>query len=230
MPTTGNKGKPVLAGTDSFAPYTHINNAVDWAETFANVRSIADSTAMNALSGTANVWVGLVVYHTSGTYAGTYWVCTAVSGSPQTGTWKMMGIANTPRTELTKTSSQTLTSGTATTITSWTVVENRGMTANASTGSITIPVTGRYNVYAQLVYTANATGSRWCTVLRNGSPAYRNAISVPASSSSSQFMSCTAVGITLTAGDVMTVQGLQQSGANLDVTTTCSFVVEYIGA
>ena len=29
MPTTGSKSKPILAGTDAFAPYTHINNAVN---------------------------------------------------------------------------------------------------------------------------------------------------------------------------------------------------------
>jgi hypothetical protein len=87
MPTTSTKGKPVLAGTDAFNPQVHINNAVDWAETFANVRNVADSTAMNALSGN-DVWVGLSVFHLGGSYPGSVWTCTATSGSPVTGTWK----------------------------------------------------------------------------------------------------------------------------------------------
>lgn len=230
MPTTGNKGKPVLAGSDAFAPHTHINNAVDWIETFANVRSVTDSTAMNALSGTANVWVGLVVYHTGSTYAGTFWLCTAVAGSPQTGTWKMMGIGGSPRVELNKTTTQSVSHNVGTDIISWTSIESRGMTSNASLGTITIPVTGRYNIFAQVVYAANATGSRWITILRNGSSAYRNSVAVPASSSSAQFMSCTVTGATLTAGDVLSISALQQSGAALNVQSTCAFIVEYVGA
>ena len=147
MPTTSTKGKPVLAGTDAFAPFTHINSAVNWAETFASVRNVTDSTAMNALSGN-DVWVGLTVYHTSGTYAGTYWTCTATSGSPATGTWKLQSIGAAPRAELVKTSAQTFSaSGTNYDVTNWTSVETRGITVNTTTGVITIVVPGSYNIF-----------------------------------------------------------------------------------
>lgn len=232
MPTTSTKGKPVLAGTDAFAPYTHINNAVNWAETFASVRNVADSTAMNALSGN-DVWVGLTVYHTSGTYAGNYWVCTATSGSPATGTWKLLNIGTVPRLELTRITTGTnfFTSSSTANITGYTQTENRGGFTEAS-GVVTVPVAGRYNIFGQFAYSASATGYRSYTLVCSGSQtqSFRN---IWQAQSGSGLGTIAANGIKLAAGDTIVMQGLQNSGAALDLQYTTGFptklVIEYVG-
>lgn len=238
MPTTGNKGKPVLAGSDSFAPYTHINNAVDWAETFASVRNVADSTAMNALSGTANVWVGLVVYHTSGTYAGTFWLCTAVAGSPQTGTWVNLGVGLAPRIDLTRTTNATgfFTSGTTGTVSGWTTVQNRGGFTE-STGTVTVPLTGRYNITGNFAFGSQATaiGYRMHQLVFGGSSTFILRTIQTGVNGIAHYGGYTATGIKLTAGDTVALAGLQNSGVALDLTAaTASFparlTIEYVGA
>lgn len=218
MPTTGSKGKPVLAGTDAFAPYTHINSAVNWAETFANVRNVADSTAMNALAST-DLWTGLTVYHTGGTYAGTFWT---YNGSA----WKMNNLGDgTPRFEGVKSSGTT----TAIPSTTWTAIASSsagttttnttrgGMSLNTTTGAVTVPVAGRYNMYVQASWTANGTGNlRGVRIIVDGVPIAGTF--VPPNASAEMPVFATATGVNLNANAVVTFQVYQSSGSGLTLT------------
>lgn len=232
MPTTGSKGKPVLAGTDAFAPYTHINSAVNWAETFANVRNVADSTAMNALAGT-DLWTGLTVFHTSGTYAFSYWV---YNGSA----WKMLNLGEgTPRFEATFStgtwsavaSSTYQTMGTAAS-TPWTTTLTRGgMSFSSATGAVTVPVTGRYNIYAMSSWTPNATGGRLMTFLVNSTTVQR-VMNFQASGTIDLNMTLSIPGWQLTAGNTVAFQNWQSSGGTLAInnsSTPTKIIIEYVG-
>lgn len=239
MPTTSTKGKPVLAGTDAFAPYTHINSAVNWAETFASVRNVADSTAMNALSGN-DVWVGLTVYHTGGTYAGNFWVCSATSGSPASGTWSMLpiGIA-IPRFEATfstgswpSVATTTYQTMGVTGSTPWTSTSTKGgMTFNATNGQVTVPLTGRYNIYGMTSWTPNANGGRLMTFLVNGTTVQRQ-INYGVSGAVDANVMLSIPTWQLTAGNTVAFQNWQSSGGNLAInnsSTPTKIIIEYVG-
>ena len=104
----------------------------------------------------------------------------------------------------------------------------RGMTVNATNGTITIPYTGRYNVYAQVLFAAAATGYRATTVVQNSSAMARNEFT-PASSANTCFVPVTINGYIFTAGDVLSLNALQTSGSALNVIATSTFIVEYVG-
>jgi len=84
---------------------------------------------------------------------------------------------------------------------------------------ITIPRTGRYIVTGHLAWAANATGARYLIIDRNGVTLTSAQLYAAANAIQQQSVTVSAY---LTAGDVLQLHGLQQSGGNLQV--------EYISA
>ncbi|WP_321951880.1 hypothetical protein [Paraburkholderia bannensis] len=118
---------------------------------------------------------------------------------------------------------QSFSTGTQATVTTWTKVFDRlGANFNASTGVFTAPATGYYHVDAALAFAGN-TGAIFTTsavvVVANGATAcnsvfYRQTTSNVAQQS---IASCT---VSLTAGQTLTIQGVQNTGASLALNGT----------
>jgi hypothetical protein len=219
MATVGSKNQPIVQTTDTFNPVSDINTLSNWvANNYASVKVLTGATLHTAITG-ADLFAGLLAYETS---TGQYW---RYDGSA----WNIEAFGTPPRAHLTKTTTQSIaTGGTGTVVTTWTATMARGMTANASAGTITIPYTGRYNVYAQVLFAAAATGYRAVTVLQNGSAMARNEYT-PASSANTAFVPVTITGYVYTAGDVLSLNALQTSGGAINVIATSTFIVEYVG-
>lgn len=219
MATVGSKNQPIIVTTDTFNPVTDINNGVNWSATFANVRNVASATARNALSG-ADLWQGLSVYQVDTgefyTYNGTAW---QLGGG--------LGVA--PRIELTRTATQTSTTATATTQTGWTQTAIRGGFTEAS-GVVTIPRTGKYNIFLQVNWAANATGHRALSIVSGGSPILRASGMTVTTSSTETNLQVTGLSIPLASGATLTPQALQTSGGALNTTgatVPMKFIVEW---
>lgn len=219
MPTYGSKNQPLIATTDTFNPATDINTATNWGATFANLRVVASAAVRNALAG-SDLWDGLTVWQQDTdefyTYNGSAWLLNAGVGTP-------------PRIELTKTGTQTSNNGTNTTQTGWTVTSNRGGFTEAS-GVITIPRTGKYNIFGQIAFAANSTGYRALTILVNGNITFRQSGANAASIDTA--MAINANSVQLTAGQTVALSTIQGSGGSLNTTGATvpqKFIVEWAG-
>lgn len=218
MATVGAKNQPIVQTTDTFNPVNDINTLSNWvANNYAAHKILTGATLHTAVTG-ADLFNGLVVYETS---TGQFW---RYDGSA----WQIEAMGTPPRAYLSKTTTQSLTNGALTTVTSWTAIMARAMTVSASSGTITIPYTGRYNVWAQVLFAANSTGYRGVSVLQNASVMARNEM-LPATGTNTVFVPVTINGFPFTAGDVISVQAVQTSGGALNVTGTTSLIVEYVG-
>ena len=140
-----------------------------------------------------------------------------------------------PRCELTRSSTGTnfFTSGSTITITGWTQTELRGGFTESS-GVVTVPLTGRYNVTGFFAFgTANTTGYRLFQIAQGGSMTkiWRN--SVAPVSGAAPMCTLSINGVKLTAGDTLVLQGIQNSGSSLDLYYVAGFeskfIVEYVG-
>jgi len=122
-----------------------------------------------------------------------------------------------------KTAGQTLTTGIQTEVTSWiTPPADRnpaGMFAAANSNRITILVSGLYQVFLNISFVSNGTGSRFI------SPIHRNSSGTPVGSAQVQLVpvsgAATSVALSpltyMSAGDYMTIDVTQTSGGNLDI-------------
>jgi hypothetical protein len=209
MPTSGAKNQPLVSTTDTFNPPADINTATNWAADFANVRTVADTTALNALTG-ADRWTGLTAYKVDSvefyTYDGSDWILNPGMGKP-------------PRVDLTRTATQSSGSGTLTTQTGWTVTSNRGGFSESS-GVITVPRTGFYDIFAQVNWAANATGSRALSILSGGSSI--GAVTTMANTASGSLTSLQIQrrSVLLSAAATVAIQARQVSGGSLNTTGT----------
>jgi hypothetical protein len=220
MPTTGAKNQPIVQNTDTFNPVADINTLANWVATnYANFKVLTGSTVRTSLTG-ADLFVGLVVWEQS---TGLFWQYNGTA-------WIALSLGAVPRAELTKTAAQSIPNNSSTTVTGWTTTQARNITVNNTAGSVTVPYAGNYNLWAQIVYTTNATGSRFVIVAVNGSVVSRLGLTAPTTTASAQMMPIAITSLALAANDVITIQALQVSGGALDVIGTTKLVVEYVGA
>ena len=225
MATVGAKNQPIVQTTDTFNPVSDINTLSNWvANNYANFKVLSGATVHTSLTG-ADLFAGLVVWESS---TGQFW---QYSGS----TWVLLGLGTTPRLELTRTTTATgfFTSGTVTTVSGWATTESRGGFTESS-GTVTVPVTGRYNLYGQIVYSSNANGYRAYEIVCAGSQgqSFRNIWPAPSTATAIGVVSAT--GVKLVAGDTVKLTGLQSSGSALDLAPLTNYpvklVIEYLGA
>lgn len=148
--------------------------------------------------------------------------------SGTTGSWNIIA-GQMPRLSLALGSAFTITTGSTTTVTGWTVAENRGSFTQAS-GVVTVPLSGRYNITFVLIHAAiNTTGGRGTVMTISSGPALRHTLPAPQSASHSQTVYNTISGYKMTAGDTITLQGYQNSGSSNTVTTDSFFIIEFVG-
>jgi hypothetical protein len=149
--------------------------------------------------------------------------------------WVLQPIGTPPRIELTNTagSGGFFLNNTVTTLNSWTTTQSRGG-FSVSGGVVTVPVTGRYNIFLSYGFAsqASASGTRIIRVSSSSGQTYWN--STAPVNSQGAYMMLAVNGITLTASSTLTPAGFQTSGATLDWIATASapskFIVEYVGA
>jgi hypothetical protein len=87
---------------------------------------------------------------------------------------------------------------------------------SSNTARITAQTTGRYQLTATLEYVANSTGFRGVRFFENGATIYLSQLLLPVTGAATRIQGTR--NITLTAGEYVEVQGIQNSGGNLDVT------------
>lgn len=125
--------------------------------------------------------------------------------------------------QATKTSGTQTASGSYQEVGSWT--ENSDTTASfdPTTGYLTIPETGFYNLSVQLAFATNATGSRAVQLLKNG-VVIANSANL-AASATSDIQAQTETISFCNAGDVIKIGARQDSGGNLNYSTATGFTV-----
>jgi hypothetical protein len=225
MATVGSKNQPIVQTTDSFNPVNDINTLSNWvANNYASTKILTGSTLHTAVTG-ADLFAGLLTYETS---TGQYW---RWDGSA----WYLEGIGSNPRIELTNTagSGGFFLTTTNTVLNSWTTTASRGG-MSVSGGVVTVPYTGRYNIFLTFGFSSQATaaGTRIIRVATSAGPTYWNS-TAPVNSNGS-YMMLAVTGVALTASTTLTPQGFQSSGATLDwvssATAPSKFIIEYVGA
>jgi hypothetical protein len=207
MPTYGSKNQPLVSTTDTFNPPTDINSATNWGATFANVRSVADTTALNALTG-ADRWAGLTAYKLDSnefyTWNGSAWVLNP-------------GVAGPPRIELTRTTGQSQSTGSVVTQTGWTVTANRGGFVHTN-GVITIPRTGFYDLHANVSFQAATAGFREVRVVVNGAYRFRNNAHPVQTATFETNVQVNLRSYSFTAGELVRLDTFTNSGATISTT------------
>lgn len=225
MATVGAKNQPIVQTTDTFNPVSDINTLSNWvANNYASVKIIASPSTKSSITG-ADLFAGLTVYEQVNDL---FWYYTGSA-------WVLLPVAGSPRVELTQTTTQTayIPTGTNKVLAAWTTTQNRGGFTVAS-GVVTVPYTGRYNIYLQAVVAAQTTaaGTRLIRVALGSGAVYQNS-SAPVNSNAT-YMSITITGMSLTASDTLTPQLFTSAGATLDWFASASapskFIVEYVGA
>lgn len=123
-------------------------------------------------------------------------------------------VIDYPRCFLRKSADQALPNATNT-IATWNVVDidTDGWYSGSATDRITVDKTGLYNIQATTSYVANAVGARFCTIYVNGTGILGGQSSWPTTSNTAVLTSSTIA--SLNAGDYITVNTFQSSGATL---------------
>lgn len=138
-------------------------------------------------------------------------------------------LTASPSLELTKTSTQSITASTQTTVTAWTVTRNAGG-FTYSNGVVTVPTTGRYSISVAVQWQANATGYRMQRLLIDGT-LFGGTMQTPgASVSHSGNIAYT--DLYLTAGQTLEMAVFHNSSVSLTVggtTYPSKFLVTYLG-
>lgn len=222
MSSTGSKNQPLVNSSDQFNPASDINNVSNYAADFANFRVVANSTERNALPS-AKLTNGLVVLEIA---SGEFWQYTTAYS------WQNLGIGRTPRIDLSKTIVQTIASaGTWYTINSWTHNEMRGGFSESG-GNITVPYTGRYNIFGFISWTGTtADGARGVRIQVNGVTEDQFVVTAWTETAQTQ-THLNMTGFKLNAGDTICLQAYETAGSNLNTTGSSipeRFVIEYLG-
>jgi hypothetical protein len=135
-----------------------------------------------------------------------------------------------PRMHLKLNSTFSITQAATSTVTGWTTISNNGGFTGTS-GIVTVPLTGRYNMTFMCIHTANnTTGGRGALIgLSSTGITYRNTMPAPQSAAHSQAVYLSLNSISLTANDTVTLQAYQNSGSTNTLTTDTFFTIEYVG-
>ena len=230
MPTTGAKNQPLVATTDTFNPPADINTLSNWvANNYASVKILTGATLHTAITG-SDLFTGLTAYETSTdqfwTYNGSAWYLQPLgSGVPRFEGTLSTGTVSIPNATYTSVGSSTASTAFTTSTT------RGGMTWNGTTGTLTVPYTGRYNITATGSWTANATGFRAFQLNMNGTGTYGNSITSVSGAIQTQ-NTITLTGVQLSATNTLTLQAYQSSGGALALSAAAypvKFVVDYVG-
>jgi hypothetical protein len=149
----------------------------------------------------------------------------AIGGTaPAAGTFTTLKGNSLAKVFATNTGAQSIPSATNTAVTGWTTGFDANSNFNASTGTFTAPATGFYVVSAQLTWGtisgAGASGVIKAVVFANGS-ATNLAGLAPMSNTTQQFNAVQVSGlVSLTAGQTIVLNGLQNSGASVALSST----------
>lgn len=135
-----------------------------------------------------------------------------------------------PRMHLKLNSTFSITNGSTSTVTGWTTISNNS-TFSGTSGVVTVPLTGRYNVTFVCIHTANnTTGGRGALIaLSSTGVTYRNTLPAPQSAGHSQSVYLNMNSVNMAANDTVTLQAYQNSGATNTLTTDTFFIIEYVG-
>lgn len=118
-----------------------------------------------------------------------------------------------PYLELTKATTQSITSGSETKITFPTSIQNRGGFTIAS-DVVTVPTTGVYDINAALYYPGNSSGYRLTRIYINGTLTGNDYV---APSATADLTLRSVITKYLTAGDTIEIRTLQNSGSTLAI-------------
>ena len=171
-----------------------------------------------AAIGTA-VTKGMIIHDQAtnlySTYSGSAWM-------PLTGA--------TPRLILTKSGVQSLTTGVVADVTNHTTTLNQGgFTVNTTTGAVTLPYTGYYNITIQHTYATGTAGIRMAVLMLNAAVHTRTQVPAPPTNlNTSALLSLN--GYKFTAGDILTQQAMQSSGGALNLEATSLMTISFVGA
>jgi hypothetical protein len=136
-------------------------------------------------------------------------------------------VGAVPRFDTIRTATQSVGNNTTTVVTYSTITENTGGFVSSS-GAVTVPLTGRYSITGQISWALNGTGYRQIQITQNGTAIWGNLISGSIAASTND----SGVAVTserLTANDVIRIQGTQNSGGALNI-TSARLILEYLGA
>jgi hypothetical protein len=132
---------------------------------------------------------------------------------------QLLAVKNPPASVLTRNTNLSINSGVFTDVT-WPTEEFDNASLSAAGGAtITIPAggTGFWQVSANVIWAANAAGTRSLVLQVNGVAPPGAGVEQPPSGSSATRQGFS-VGIKLTAGDVIKVQGFQSVGGAINIT------------
>jgi hypothetical protein len=139
----------------------------------------------------------------------------------------MMGPDGPPSASITLTAATaTTTSGTTVIAMTTTDYDPWNMTDSVGTG-LTIPATGMYAISGFATWNSNGTGYRELTIRRNGAVLERNRAQT-ITTAFNPIQSLTLPGYPCSKGDIISMVGVQTSGANLNLTAS-SLSVQYVG-
>jgi hypothetical protein len=135
-----------------------------------------------------------------------------------------------PRMHLKLNSTFSITNGSTSTVTGWTTISNNS-TFSGTSGVVTVPLAGRYNITFVCIHTANnTTGGRGALIaLSSTGVTYRNTLPAPQSAGHSQSVYLNMNSVNMAANDTVTLQAYQNSGATNTLTTDTFFIIEYVG-
>jgi hypothetical protein len=139
----------------------------------------------------------------------------------------MMGPDGPPSASISLTSATaTTTAGTTVIAMTTTEFDPWNMTDTAGTG-LTIPATGMYAISGFATWNQNGTGYRELTLRRNGSVLERNRAQT-ITTAFNPIQNLTLPGFPCNKGDIISMVGIQTSGANLNL-NAASLYVQYVG-
>lgn len=137
------------------------------------------------------------------------------------GTRLTAAMLNTPVARLRQTATQTLTSGTyaPVTLTTEDYDSHTGHSTSVNTSRYTVQSgwAGVYRLSGGVAFAANATGSRGCRWLKNGSPLPSSGVMLPNNgATTASRIPAQTISVDLAVGDYVELDAFQDRGGNLD--------------
>ncbi|HEX8894483.1 MAG TPA: hypothetical protein VF783_14225 [Terriglobales bacterium] len=193
-----------------FTCNTSLITASTVSSTYAPLASPAltgTPTAPTATAGTSTTQISTTAFAQN-----------AVTGGGNAGSFTTLNASGNDALLYSNTSAQSLTSGTAATITGWTKTYDRvNANFNASTGVFTAPATGYYQVSGMLTFAsalqAVNTAYQMSVVVNGATTVAQASFRTQAAATFAPTVVLPTVVVSLTAGQTITVQGFQNSGS-----------------
>ncbi len=183
-----------------------------------NASTITTGTIANARTNanSANGASTIVARDASGNFTANVITASTLSGP----------LATTARLELSKTTGQNITDGSTTIVTFPTTVENIG-SYTISSGTITLPLTGRYSITAYVGYPQAGTNRRSLSIF-NGATEIWEVTAETTSEAGGFKQMITVYSERFAANDTMSIRARQDSGGTISV-DDAKLIIDYIG-